>query len=97
MVTFRDLGDISIGTLYKTYDEAFCDYPVNLGFDEAKLQNCFDRRGCEGIHSYGAFEGDKLIGFTYNAVRELDGKRFFCYYVFKPKPFHCFFKPFLLL
>lgn len=74
MVTFRDLGDISIGTLYKTYDEAFCDYPVNLGFDEAKLQNCFDRRGCEGIHSYGAFEGDKLIGFTYNAVRELDGK-----------------------
>ena len=74
MVTFRDLGDISIGTLYKTYDEAFCDYPVNLGFDEAKLQNCFDRRGCEGIHSYGAFEGDNLIGFTYNAVRELDGK-----------------------
>ena len=74
MVTFRDLGDISIGTLYKTYDEAFCDYPVNLGFDEAKLQNCFDRRGCEAIHSYGAFEGDNLIGFTYNAVRELDGK-----------------------
>ncbi len=74
MVTFRNLGDISIGTLYKTYDEAFCDYPVNLGFDEAKLQNCFDRRGCEAVHSYGAFEDDKLIGFTYNAVRELDGK-----------------------
>ena len=58
MVTFRDLGDISIGTLYKTYDEAFCDYPVNLGFDEAKLQNCFDRRGCEGFDS-----GDSKRGF----------------------------------
>jgi len=73
MLTFRNLEGISLSRLYKTYDEAFRDYPVDLGFDEAKLQNCLDRRSCEAIHSYGAFEGDEMIAFASNAVRMLDG------------------------
>lgn len=74
MLTFKNMEGVTLSQLYKTYDEAFCDYPVNLGFDEAKLQSCLDRRGCENVHSYGAFEGDELVGFTSNAVRMLNGK-----------------------
>jgi len=74
MLTFRNLEGISLSRLYKTYDEAFRDYPVDLGFDEAKLQNCLDRRSCEPIHSYGAFEGEQLVGFVSNAVRMVDGE-----------------------
>lgn len=74
MLTFKNLEGVTLGQLYKTYDEAFCDYCVDLGFDEEKLQRCLDRRSCENIHSYGAFEGDELVGFTSNAVRVLNGK-----------------------
>ena len=74
MLTFKTLTGITIDKLYKTYDEAFCDYSVNLGFDEAKLQSCLDRRGCDNAISYGAFEGDNLIGFTSNSIRMLGGE-----------------------
>ena len=73
MLTFKNLEGIPLGQLYKTYDEAFRDYPVDLGFDEAKLQHCLDLRSCEAVHSYGAFEGGELIAFASNAVRMLEG------------------------
>lgn len=73
MLTFKNLEGVTDPQLYRTFDESFRDYPVNLGFDEAALRLCLDRRSCEKIHSYGAFEGELLVGFVSNAVRELNG------------------------
>ena len=73
MLTFKNLEGVTDAQLYQTFDESFRDYPVDLGFDEAALKLCLDRRSCEAIHSYGAFEGDEMIAFASNAVRMLDG------------------------
>jgi ribosomal protein S18 acetylase RimI-like enzyme len=61
----RNLTGISFETIYQTFLEAFKDYAVNVNYmDALKLKNRAIKNGYDPACSAGAFEGERLIGFT---------------------------------
>lgn len=60
------LKDISYEILFAAFNEAFVDYEMQLSSDE--LLKMLNRRGFVPELSYGAFEGEKLVAFTFNGI-----------------------------
>lgn len=73
MHTVRTLEGVTSPELYEVYKESFCDYPVDLGFDERRLCAVLNRLGGDASHSFGAFEDGKLIGFASCGLRQFKG------------------------
>jgi len=62
------LSNISLEKIYKTFVEAFSDYHVKftLSFDDFLFM--MNRRGMNRDLSFGAFENERLLGFTLNGI-----------------------------
>ena len=73
MVSIKQLSDISIEVIYEAFVNAFADYvePFNLTFQQLKYM--IERRGCNLNLSFGAFDGDELVGFTLNGIGNWNG------------------------
>ncbi|MCK4699947.1 MAG: GNAT family N-acetyltransferase [Bacteroidales bacterium] len=74
MIFIKQLNGISIEVIYEAFIKAFADYvePFNLTFQQLKYM--IERRGCNLNLSFGAFNGDELVGFTLNGIGEWNGK-----------------------
>ena len=74
MISIKQLNGISIEVIYEAFIKAFADYvePFNLTFQQLKYM--IERRGCNLNLSFGAFNGDELVGFTLNGIGEWNGK-----------------------
>lgn len=62
----KSLEKTSFDQLYEGFSKAFADYDFQLSRDE--LHVMLHRRGFNPGLSFGAFEGDKLIAFTFNGT-----------------------------
>ena len=62
----KGLLDISPGRLYEAFGEAFKDYEMQL--DQGGLERMLKRRGFDPQLSFGAFDDDKLVAFTFNGT-----------------------------
>lgn len=66
MVTFRTLVHGDFDTVVACFNEAFSDYVVPFSMTATQLQSICIRRGVVLALSIGAFDGDRLVGFTLN-------------------------------
>jgi len=66
MVTFRPLTDGDFDTVVACFNEAFSDYVVPFSINATQLREICARRGVVLDLSIGAFDGERLVGFTLN-------------------------------
>ncbi|MFC2151091.1 GNAT family N-acetyltransferase [Bacteroidota bacterium] len=71
MFKLRSLQNIDFDLLYESFKEAFVDYEMQLNKDE--LQRMLTRRGFVPELSFGAFDEDKMVAFTFNGIGEFNG------------------------
>lgn len=71
MEQIKSLKELSIDDLYESFQNAFADYEMQLS--KAQLQAMLLRRGYNQEISFGAFQNNKLIAFTFNGVGEFNG------------------------
>jgi ribosomal protein S18 acetylase RimI-like enzyme len=57
--------------LYQAFSEAFADYEMQL--DQHELSKMLLRRGFDPELSFGAFDGDRLVAFTFNGIGSYQG------------------------
>ena len=68
MIKIQQLTDISFDRIYDTFNMAFSDYVEPFTSTLEQLKYTFERRGYELDLSFGAFDGDELIGVTLNGL-----------------------------
>ena len=73
MITIKSLANTSIETLFDAFSEAFRDYEITL--NQAELQKMMHRRGFDAALSFGAFDGDRLVSFTFNGIGFFNGAK----------------------
>jgi len=66
MIEVKSLSQVGFDTLYAAFSEAFKDYEISI--NRYELQKMLIRRGFEANLSFGAFENDKLVSFTFNGI-----------------------------
>ena len=71
MTSIKSLANLSIETLYGAFSDAFRDYEITLS--QAELQKMMHRRGFDAALSFGAFDGDRLVSFTFNGIGLFNG------------------------
>jgi ribosomal protein S18 acetylase RimI-like enzyme len=64
----RSLANTPLVTLVTVFNEAFSDYAVKLTMTPADLERMLIRRAYVADASVGAFDGERLVGFTFNGV-----------------------------
>jgi len=69
----KALGDISPDHLYGAFSEAFKDYEMQL--DQDGLERMLKRRGFDPALSFGAFDQERLVAFTFNGIGVFDDRR----------------------
>lgn len=69
----RSLKNTSFDQLYKAFENAFAEYEVQL--TRHQLEAMLQRRGFCHELSFGAFDGDELVSFTFNGVGNFNGKK----------------------
>jgi len=57
--------------LYQAFSDAFADYEMQL--DPHELSKMLLRRGFDPELSFGAFDGDRLVAFTFNGIGSYQG------------------------
>lgn len=62
----KSLNNIGFDLLYLAFKEAFKDYEMQLTKNE--LHSMLHRRGFVPELSFGAFDNDKLVSFTFNGI-----------------------------
>jgi ribosomal protein S18 acetylase RimI-like enzyme len=75
MITYRALNEGDFQQLYQTSLEAFEDYYVPYQPSSDAFRRMLLINGVNLEASVGAFDGDKMVGFTINAVGIWNGKR----------------------
>ncbi len=70
----RTLEDVALETVHETFLEAFSDYLVRFDLPLWKLETMVRRRGMVMEASVGAFDGERMVGFILNAVRQWNGR-----------------------
>jgi len=73
METIRSLENIGFDSLAASFSEAFNDYDVQISKQE--LQIMLKRRGFVPELSFGAFDGERLVSFTYNGIGDFNGHK----------------------
>ncbi len=71
METIKSLKNIPFTTLFTAFEKAFSDYEMQLNSKE--LQTMLNRRGFIPELSFGAFEGNEIIAFTFNGIGNYNG------------------------
>lgn len=66
MEIIKSLERVSNKVLFEAFQRAFKDYEMQLSQDE--LLTMLHRRGFDPHLSFGAFEGEKLLSFTFNGT-----------------------------
>ena len=74
MISFRSLSEEDFGHLHQTLLEAFSDYIVPMQPEIDALKRLYLMEGVELDCSFGAFDNDKMVGFTINGTGEWKGK-----------------------
>lgn len=70
----RPLASIPRITLHRAFSEAFSDYSVPLRLSPEALSELHRRRGVRYDLSVGAFDQERLVGFTFNGLGTFDGR-----------------------
>ncbi|MEZ5344426.1 MAG: GNAT family N-acetyltransferase [Pyrinomonadaceae bacterium] len=73
MIRYRTLRNSDYPEIFRTMDDAFSDYQVKMKTDPESYRRRLDLEGVDFQHSVGAFEGEKLVGATMNAVGYWNG------------------------
>ena len=68
MITITQLSKTSIETIHQAFEKAFADYEEPFDMTVAQLQYMIERRGFNRKLSFGAFDGEELVGFTLNGI-----------------------------
>lgn len=71
METIKSLEKIGFETLSESFAEAFIDYDVRI--TKKELQILLARRGFVPELSFGAFDGERLVSFTFNSIGFFNG------------------------
>lgn len=71
---YKNLQNIQIEKLHKTFLDAFSDYTVNMDLSVEKFNSNLKRKGFSPEISIGAFENGNLVGFILNGLRNINGK-----------------------
>ena len=71
MSELRPLSETSWDQLAAAFEEAFSDYAVKMTMSPEALAAMQVRRGYDAAASYGAFDGERLVGFVLTC-REVD-------------------------
>lgn len=74
MIVYNSLENQSFVKLYNTFIKAFSDYRVKTNVSQESLENNLKRRGYRPDASICACDGDEMVGFLLNSVRQWDGK-----------------------
>ena len=74
MITIKTLTGISIEQIHEAFSKAFADYVEPIDLSAEQLQHGIERRGYNPNLSFGAFNGDELIGFTLNGIGKWNGE-----------------------
>ena len=67
----KSLNNICFDELFEAFEQAFTDYEVQL--NKAELFAMLKRRGFEPKASFGAFDRNKTVSFTYNGTGNFYG------------------------
>lgn len=73
METIKSLNKVSFDLLAASFSEAFADYDVQISKKE--LQIMLKRRGFVPELSFGAFDGEHLVSFTFNGIGIFNGQK----------------------
>lgn len=74
MIETRSLEKIPPAAIHRSFSKAFEDYDMPpLSYEE--LMQMLERRGFSAQHSFGAFDGEELVSFTFNGIGLLNGKQ----------------------
>ena len=74
MIVYNSLENQNFEKLYGTFIKAFSDYRVPINVSAESLENNLKRRGyCPGA-SICACDGNEMVGFLLNSVRQWNGK-----------------------
>lgn len=68
MITIKQLTNSNIKEIHMAFQKAFIDYEEPFDLTLEQLQYMIERRGFKGECSFGAFNGDELVGFTLNGI-----------------------------
>ncbi len=71
MEQIKSLKDLTHDELFGAFQNAFEDYEMQL--DKNQLADMLKRRGFNPELSFGAFDGDKLVSFTFNGIGNYNG------------------------
>ncbi len=67
----KSLNKISFDTIFKAFNQAFADYEVQQ--NKEQLQTMLKRRGFNPDYSFAAFDGNKIVAFTFNGIGYFNG------------------------
>jgi len=70
---YHTLEQTDLRSLYSAFAAAFSDYQVNMDFSFSHFERMMRRRGLVSELSVGAFDGEKLIGFSLTGLRVRNG------------------------
>ncbi len=73
MITFRDLGSISLAVLARAFNHSFSDYIVDMELPQAEFEKQFRSLDIDRTFSVGAFNGDDLVGLIMHGKRQYNG------------------------
>jgi ribosomal protein S18 acetylase RimI-like enzyme len=68
VIEIRPLTGIGFDVLTAAFNDAFSDYPIPANYTVDYLQNLVTRRGFRPDLAVGAFDGERLAGFVFNAM-----------------------------
>jgi ribosomal protein S18 acetylase RimI-like enzyme len=71
----RPLSGVPMSDITTCFNEAFANYFVPIQVNEAYLQRRWYGAKADYNYSFGAFDGDKLVGFIIFAIDERNGQR----------------------
>lgn len=75
MIIYRPLTEADFPAFYQATLAAFADYAVPYQPTEDSVRRMLVINGVDYDLSVGAFDGDRMVGFTINAAGEWNGKR----------------------
>jgi len=74
MIKIKTLSSVQFNEIHRAFANAFSDYVVPFDLSVDELEYMFERRGYDLSLSFGAFEGEKLVGLTVNGIGNWNGK-----------------------
>ncbi|MFC2107511.1 GNAT family N-acetyltransferase [Bacteroidota bacterium] len=70
----KSLTSLSFQEIYDAFAAAFADYDMPMRSPD-QLKQMLQRRGMVNELSFGAFDGDKLVSFTFNGIGDWNGMK----------------------